>query len=397
MNQLVKILVGTLGIVLFFAVWQTNIIQRPIPHFIKPAIDMQATESGTPLFREHWITNGETREVHSANLAFHRGEINAVWYGGSREGAADVALMTSRFKQGAWTSPKYIMNRTQAEADLSRSIRKLGNPVLYSWDDEHLGLFFVTVSVGGWAGSAINYSEGTWVEGTGNREGHYVWGRSRRLVTSPFLNISTLVRHTGIPIQGGLMLPVYHEFLGKFGEYLLISPPPRVKVLGKTRLSRGRHSLQPAVAPLSETSALALMRYADDGPGHLFKTATRDGLNWHHPELSDLPNPNSAVAMINIGHDELLLAYNDTHEGRSQLALATRFVAPSDEGGSWIFRGYVEREPSGTGKPGSEFSYPSLAMDDQGMIHLAYTWNRQEIKHVSFNYAWLASYQGYDD
>ena len=414
MTQLVKTLIGTLAVVLFFLAWQTIIVQRSVPRFVLPEVEAQVSggvaggatgqvtgiNNDTPWSREHWITNGETREAHSANLAFHNGELIAVWYGGSREGAADVSLMTSRFVNDAWTSPKYIMNRTEAEADLSRSIRKLGNPVLYSWDDNRLGLFYVTVSLGGWAGSSVNYTEGTWVAGGGNREGSYVWSRTRRLVTSPFLNISTLVRHTGIPLQdGNMLLPVYHEFLGKFGEYLVISPPPRLDVLSKTRLSRGKHSLQPAVAPVSETAALALLRYAGTGPGYLFKTATQDGRHWHHPKASELPNPNAAVSLINIGQDELLVAYNDTHDGRHQLALATKYVAPDDQDGNWIFRGYVELEPAtqngrGGAREMNEFSYPSLAMDNQGIIHLAYTWNRREIKHLSFNYAWLVSYQG---
>ena len=37
----------------------------------------------------------------------------------------------------------------------------------------------------------------------------------------------------------------------------------------------------------------------------------------------------------------------------------------------------------------AEFSYPSLLQARDGSIHLAYTWRRQGIRHLSFNRAWL--------
>ncbi len=36
-----------------------------------------------------------------------------------------------------------------------------------------------------------------------------------------------------------------------------------------------------------------------------------------------------------------------------------------------------------------EYSYPCLVEDQQGRIHLTYTWQRERIKHVEFNVAWL--------
>ena len=52
----------------------------------------------TPFFRESWVTpRGHTASAHSSAIcALPSGDVFAVWYGGSREGAADVALFTSR-------------------------------------------------------------------------------------------------------------------------------------------------------------------------------------------------------------------------------------------------------------------------------------------------------------
>jgi predicted neuraminidase len=38
---------------------------------------------------------------------------------------------------------------------------------------------------------------------------------------------------------------------------------------------------------------------------------------------------------------------------------------------------------------GREFSYPYLVQDDTGTLHLTYTWQRERIKHLRFNVAWL--------
>src|SRR5690606_15349604 len=133
---------------------------------------------------------------------------------------------------------------------LGRNIRKLGNPVIGTAPDGRLWLFYVSVSVGGWAGSAINFM-------TSDDEGK-TWSQAKRLITSPFLNISTLVR--GRPVfhsDGTIGLPVYHEFLGKFPEYLRIDQAGRV--IDKTRMGYGRDSLQPSTVVLSETQAVSLL------------------------------------------------------------------------------------------------------------------------------------------
>ena len=370
------LLVVALG--LFFAAHMTLIAQRQPPRFQEPATKVQG---GRPVYREHWISRGDTKQAHSANLVIHGGELVAVWYGGTEEGAADVALFTSGFEQGKWSRPRRVMDRPSARRDLSRSIRKLGNPVLHSWNERRLGLFFVTVSMGGWAGSSINY-----IEAVTAADGTRTWGRAKRLVTSPFINISTLVRHPGFRLEGGsLLLPVYHEFLGKFAEVLTLSP--ELEVLDKTRLSRGTRMLQPAIAPTSGASAIAMLRYAGSPPKRLMETDTTDGLHWRVPRRTVLPNPGAAVAITRTGPDELLLAYNDTEEGRHQLALATRNI--SAVGGGWIFRRHVEKEAPAQAAEKVEFSYPSLAVDARGIIHLAYTWNQKEIKHLLFNRSWL--------
>ena len=77
----------------------------------------------------------------------------AAWFGGSREGAADVSLYQSDWRAGFdWMPAKEMLTRQQAEDQLGRNVRKLGNPLLVS-EPGRWHLFFVSVSSGGWLGA----------------------------------------------------------------------------------------------------------------------------------------------------------------------------------------------------------------------------------------------------
>ena len=209
------------------------------------------------------------------------------------------------------------------------------------------------------------------------------WSNPIRLVTSPFLNISTLVRTEGLPLSdGGVQLPVYHEFLGKFSETVTLSSD--LSVMDKVRISRGKHSLQPAIINLDEFSAVGLLRYAGDPPGRVLSVFSQDaGAHWSTPVKTELPNPNSAVSIINPGNGYLLVALNDLEDGRHRLSLA---MGSADE---WKIVKVLEEETATNLDHQYEFSYPSMTIGPDGFIHLVYTWNQRRIKHLRFNREWL--------
>src|SRR5262249_39394169 len=151
------------------------------------------------------IPNASAPSVHSATaIELSDGTLRAFWYGGTREGASDVAIYTSAYSGGAWTPESVIVRREQAQRQLQRYLRKLGNPVAGRDPRGRVWLFYVSVSVGGWAGSSINAI-------VSDDEGK-TWSAPRRLITSPFFNISTLVKGPLVQLADGtIALPVYHE------------------------------------------------------------------------------------------------------------------------------------------------------------------------------------------
>jgi predicted neuraminidase len=337
--------------------------------------------SAEPLYRSQFIPNSSTRSVHSATAAeISGGRLRAFWYGGGREGASDVAIYTSVYSsvEGTWSPERAVVTRETAQRHLQRYLRKLGNPVVGRDRNGRLLLFFVSVSVGGWAGSAINLM-------VSEDEGE-TWSVPRRLIATPFFNISTLVK--GSPFQfadGTIGLPVYHELWGKFGELLRLDAEGNA--IGKTRLSWGRSSLQPVIVLRSKTEAVGFMRYAGNPPNRALMIRTTDGgATWTSPVKTSLPNPNAAVGGVLLANGPLLLALNNAEENRESLSLASS----TDFGNTWRIAHEFEGDSSALHPPMREYSYPWIMQDGAGDVHLLYTWGRTRIKHVHFNRAWLA-------
>lgn len=303
--------------------------------------------------------------AHAVTLAQRSdGKVIAAWFSGSREGASDVAIYSSAYENNAWSTPQRIVDRRRVEQDTQRLIRKLGNPLLWRDAQNVLHLWFVSVSYGGWAGSALNHMQS-------NDDGKH-WSATTRIISSPFWNLSTLVRTPPLALaDGGIALPAYHELLTKRPEWLHFNS--RLMLIDKARIPDSIRKLQPAVVALDAHRALALMREA--GPSHRIHAAHSSdaGSHWQPAAATGIPNPNAAIALIRLADGSLLLACNPLESNRNQLAL----LSSRDEGRHWSAPYVIEQ-----GTPDDEFSYPALLQDEAGTVHLAYTWKRQAIKHV---------------
>jgi predicted neuraminidase len=370
--------VSLVAILLVFAALYFRAFEAPpAARWVPPRAPSQAP-SPKPLFRSELLPNGSAPSVHAATaVELADGTLRAFWYGGSREGASDVAIYTATYAAGAWTPETALVRREEAQRSLQRSLRKLGNPVAGRDPRGRVWLFYVSVSVGGWAGSAINAM-------VSDDEGR-TWSAPRRLISSPFFNISTLVKGPLVQLADGTMaLPVYHEMIGKFGELLRLDADGRV--IGKTRLSWGGSSLQPVVVPRSESDAVAFMRYAGDPPGRVLVIRSSDaGEHWTAPEKTALPNPNAAVGGVLLAGGPLVLAFNNAEQNREDLSLALS----GDFGASWRVARSLESESQPQRAPVAEYSYPWVMQDRAGNVHVLYTWGRARIKHAVFNQAWL--------
>ncbi len=345
------------------------------PGFLLGGTPSSFSPLGVLLSETRIVSSESPPSVHSVTAAeIGGGRIRAFWYGGSREGARDVAIYSAVFdpSSSAWGPQEIATTREETTRDLGRYVKKLGNPVVARDSRGRLWLFYVSVSLGGWSGSAVNFR-------ISEDEGAS-FGPARRIVTSPFLNLGTLVRGPAVSFEDGTLgLPVYHELLGKFGELLRISDEG--EVLGKIRLSHRRSSLQPVVVPLARLEAVAFLRSSGSSPRRVLSVATGDGgRTWSDLAATELPNPDAAVAALRTSGGEILIAFNDSEVDRRNLKLAV-----SRDGGRSFQALLTVVPPVPLGHAASpELAYPWLLESSDGALHLLYSWNRSRIVHVRF-------------
>jgi predicted neuraminidase len=334
-----------------------------------------------PSLRIDWLPDTGAPSVHAASLiALKDGAIRAFWFAGSREGAPDVVINTSVFDPQAarWSAPTVVMDRVSAEKGLSRYIAKLGNPVPARMADGRMQLFFVTVSIGGWAGSSIS--------SVISDDDGLTWGRPQRLISSPLINLSTLVKSPAIPFMDGrLGLPAYHEWIGRFGEFLRIEAS---QVIDKRRMSSGRGAIQPVVFTDGPQEASAFFRQTrpSSQPKQIPVSDTKDaGQSWVVTKDLEIPNPNSALAALTLANGTKLMVLNNIEAARYRLVM----VMCEPHSNQWRVIQVLEDDETLLNNLHREFSYPYLVSANGEDVHLAYTWNRQKIKHVYFPAAWL--------
>ena len=351
---------------------------------VKPAKNLKhiaPTKIAQPSLRIDWLPDTGAPSVHAASLiALKDGAIRAFWFAGSREGAPDVVINTSVFDPQAarWSAPTVVMDRVSAEKGLSRYIAKLGNPVPVRMADGRMQLFFVTVSIGGWAGSSISSV-------ISDDEG-LTWDRPQRLISSPLINLSTLVKSPAIPFADGrLGLPAYHEWIGRFGEFLRIEAS---QVIDKRRMSSGRSAIQPAVFTDGPQEASAFFRQtrSSSQPKQIPVSDTKDaGQSWVVTKDLEIPNPNSALAALTLANGTKLMVLNNIEAARYRLVM----VMCEPNSTQWRVIQVLEDDETLLNNLHREFSYPYLVSANGEDAHLVYTWNRQKIKHVHFPAAWF--------
>jgi predicted neuraminidase len=375
-------------------------------------LKQQLSPDGRFSYAAQFVSATPGQAVHAASLVELRdGRLRAVWFSGSKEGAGDVTIQSAVMDQASlqWSQERTLFDRQQVERGLWRYVRKLGNPVIARAADGSLLLWMVNVSLGGWAGSAISWSR--------SDDDGASWSEPRRLVTSPFLNISTLVKGAPVALAGGqLSLPVYHEFLTKFAEVLRINA--KGEVVDKVRIPDSQTSLQPVMLVAGANDAQVLMR-SSRIPRVMASTTADAGKTWSPARPAAWPNPDSALAGVVTDTGARWLALNPIPAGRSVLALfnaaaardlagavpllveppAVAQVVPNrhdyemllgdelrargaTEAQARAYTGSAVRQLCDGEKCAQEFSYPFLLQSSDGYIHLVYTWHRTRIKYV---------------
>jgi len=300
----------------------------------------------------------------STLVALPGGELLAAWYAGEREKAPDVAILCAHKKPGAdrWTQARVVAD-TPGKAE--------GNPVLFLSDEGEVWLFYQTMQGSG---------EGRTRPGTGwttcnvkrkrSADGGLNWGDEEIIVAE--LGFCIRSKPCLLP-NGDIVLPMHDE--RNWSSIMLISTDDGQTWAFSDRIDCGRGfnkgNDEPTLLLRRDASLLCYMRSGlSEG---IWQSVSGDGgWTWSPPELTGLPNPNSAVELLGLQSGHALLAFNNSRRARTPLTLALS----RDEGASWLHCLDVEDQPG-------EYSYPALVQSGDGAIHLTYTYRRTHIAHVA--------------
>jgi predicted neuraminidase len=298
------------------------------------------------------------KSCHASTIVESKGHILAAWFGGPEEGDSKVGIWSARLEGGRWTRPLEVANGLPGDSGAnSRRRFPCWNPVLFQPSKGPLMLFYkVGPKPSSWWGM-LKTSD----------DGGRSWSAARRLpegILGPIKNK---------PVQladGTILCPASTEDAGWQIHF------ERSTDMGQTwsrtpAINDGKRiaAIQPTILFLADHKLMALGRTRQR---RIFQTISGDdGRTWSALKLTSLLNPNSGIDAVTLKDGRHLLVYNPTLDDRSPLNLAL-----STDGQTWRDVMVLEKDPGG------EFSYPAIIQTSDGLVHITYTWQRKNIRHV---------------
>jgi predicted neuraminidase len=299
---------------------------------------------------------------HCSSLAENLdGELICVWYEGAYESAPDTAIRVSfkRNEADSWQPAEELFRYSGVP---------LGNPVLFSFDRQTLYIIFSVLLGESWTESVLFVSV--------SQDGGHSWSNPGLL----FPKKGLMAKTRPLRLESGRILVPLYEESGFFTVVLVADNPEqwaKARYTAET-MARGA-AIQPVLAQLADGT---LLMYCRTSRGTIWKSLScNQGLSWSLCTPTGIPNPNSAIDLLQRDASAFVLAFNNsaTHRHRLSVALSR------DSGSSWAF---IRDIDCGEG----EYSYPCLLQDNSGQIHLSYTENRFRIKHAVFDLDWLCEH-----
>lgn len=304
------------------------------------------------LIDEFLFSSPPFESCHASTLTENKeGELLVAYFAGTHEQHSDVAIYLSKFKDKHWDKPEVVADAKDVPT---------WNPVLTTLPSGEILLFYKAgTSPLTWSGFLITSTD------NGNS-----WSDPHILpagVLGPIKNKPLLLS------DGTLLCGSSVQSYEAWGCYV-----DRTKDRGKTwkksnPINVDGHPegiIQPTLFCGNRGTIQMLTR--SRGIGYICSSKSYDwGRTWTPAIPTKLPNPNSGIDAVRIKDGRIFLVYNDSHTKRTPINLALS----KDGGNHWEMILTLEE---GEGS----FSYPAIIQTADGLIHITYTWNRKNIKHL---------------
>jgi len=301
---------------------------------------------------------------HSATIVETPAGMVAAFFGGTRERHPDVEIYVCRQVNGKWTAPVSAADGVQND-----TLRyPTWNPVLYQVPGGDLILFYkVGPKPSEWWGMMKTSKDGgiTWSEAKALPEGYIGPVKNKPVLLSNgnlFCPSSTEGNKTGTSWQ------IHFEVSPDFGKTW--------RKVGPVDSGEGINAIQPSILDHGNGKLQILARTRNRAIAESW--SHDNGETWSPLSKTSLPNNNSGTDAVTLKDGRHVLVYNhvlppgDLAKGpRTPLHLSV-----SKDGKTWYAALILEDSPI------SQYSYPSVIQTSDGLIHVIYTWRRQNIKHV---------------
>jgi len=284
------------------------------------------------------------------------GKFLSAAFGGTHENNKDVCIWLSTNEKGQWSKPLMI-----ADGIINDTLRyACWNPVLFKSREGKLFLFY-----------KVGPSPGTWwgMFRTSMNDGKS-WTQPERLpdgILGPIKNKpvqlanGTILSPSSTELNGNWKVHIEKTIdLGKTWQVIPVDPQTEFNVI------------QPSILIHPDNTLQMLCRSKSNSIVQVY--SKNNGASWGTITKTNLPNPNSGIDAITLKNGWHLLVYNPTVEGKNGRAKLN--VAVSKNGSRWTDTVILENEEQG------EYSYPAVIQAKDGKVHITYTYNRVNIKHV---------------
>lgn len=300
--------------------------------------------------------------VHSATIEETPAGLVSAFFGGEYEGHPEVSIYVSRRVGSEWTSPVKVV-----DGIVNDSVRKACyNPVLFQVQGKELILFYkIGYNVQDWSGYLIrSFDNGlTWTKPEALPKGFLGPIKNRPLLVGETLICGSSTENDG--------WKVHFEFTNDLGKTWTKNSPINDKTCS---------IIQPSILQHKDETLQTVCRSQNEAVVSSF--SSDKGKTWTKPFPLHLPNNNSGLDAIALADGRFLMVYN--HVKASQSAYMTRMrtplnVAVSNDGIHWDNILVLEDSPI------KEYSYPSVIQDKKGIVHIVYTWRRENVKYVEID------------
>jgi predicted neuraminidase len=307
------------------------------------------------------FNNPPFRQCHASTMVeVTPGKILLSCFGGSAEGKKDVDIWLSTMDKQGISSPEDVANGI-----VSDSLRfPAWNPVLFKSSSGKLFLFYkVGPNPREWWGMVKTSADDGKSWSAGKRLPDGILGPIKNKPVQ--LADGTILCPSSVEVTENRWTANMEKSAddGKTWSLIPVDPDSKFDVIQPSILFYGKKRLQ------------ILCRSKQ---GNVMQSWSSDGGNsWGKLSKTSLLNPNSGTDAVTLKDGTQLIVYNpdvpgkDWFNGRNKLR-----VASSKDGKVWKDVFTLE---DGTKE---EYSYPAIIQANDGLIHITYTYDRKNIKHI---------------